>query len=132
MGILDKIRGEDKPSTEEKKEEKKKKRQEKGEEKKRTQSAGASFDLRLRPHITEKTMRLAEKNQYTFKVNKKANKKEVEKTIQSLYNVDVSSVQIVNIHAKKRRSGRTSGWKKGYKKAVVRVPKGQKIDFVTT
>ncbi len=77
-------------------------------------------------------MRLAEKNQYTFKVNKKANKKEVEKTIQSLYNVDVSSVQIVNIHAKKRRSGRTSGWKKGYKKAVVRVPKGQKIDFVTT
>ncbi len=80
------------------------------------------------PHITEKATDLAQKNQYIFKVLPKANKVEVKKAIQQLYGVKVNSVNIINIPRKRRRLGKSEGWKKGYKKAIVRLAKGEKID----
>jgi large subunit ribosomal protein L23 len=82
------------------------------------------------PHITEKATALAGKNQYVFKVWPKANKTEIKKAIESLYEVDVLDIKIINIPAKRRRLGRISGWRKGYKKAIVRIKEGQKIEVL--
>jgi large subunit ribosomal protein L23 len=82
------------------------------------------------PHITEKATNLAEKNQYVFRVWQKANKNEVKKAIENLYKVKVMDVKIINVPAKRRRLGRISGWKKGFKKAIVRIKEGQKIEVM--
>ncbi len=82
-----------------------------------------------KPHISEKSTFLAENGFYVFKVEKKANKIEIKRDVQDRYNVDVESVKIINIPSKKRRVGRTEGTKRGYKKAVVKVKKGQSIDL---
>jgi len=80
------------------------------------------------PHITEKATDLSKSNQYVFKVLPKSNKIEIKKTIERVYGVNVLSVNIVNIPSKRRRLGRTTGWKKGYKKAIVKIKQGQKIE----
>jgi len=82
------------------------------------------------PHITEKATNLAEKNQYVFRVWQRANKNEVKKAIENLYKVKVMDVKIINVPAKRRRLGRISGWKKGFKKAIVRIKEGQKIEVL--
>jgi large subunit ribosomal protein L23 len=82
------------------------------------------------PHITEKATDLAKENQYVFKVFPKANKNQVKKAVEGLYEVDVLSVKIVKIPAKRRRLGRVSGWKKGFKKAIVKIKEGQKIEVM--
>ena len=82
------------------------------------------------PHISEKASGLAEKNQYVFNVFAKANKNQVKKAVQSIYSVDVLAVNIINIHPKARRLGRSEGFKKGFKKAIVRIKEGQKIEVI--
>jgi len=82
------------------------------------------------PHITEKASDLAKENQYVFKVFKKANKIQVKKSVEDLYGVDVLDVKIINVPRKKRMIGRISGWRKGYKKAIVKIKKGQKIEIM--
>lgn len=81
-------------------------------------------------HISEKATELAKKNQYLFKVYSKANKIEIKKAIENLYGVNVLSVNIIKIPAKKRRRRRISGFKKGYKKAIVKIKEGQKIEVL--
>jgi len=82
------------------------------------------------PHITEKATYLAGKNQYVFRVGDRANKTEIEKAIENLYMVEVVSVKIIKIPKKQRRLGRISGWRKGYKKAIVKIKEGQKIEVM--
>ena len=82
------------------------------------------------PHITEKATKLAEQNKYVFKVFPKSNKIEIKKAIESLYDVDVVNVRIINVPRQQRKLGRQKGWKKGYKKAVVGIKKGQKIEIM--
>jgi len=82
------------------------------------------------PQITEKSTALAEKNQYVFKVYPKTNKIEIKTAIEDLYNVDVLSVRIIKVRPKRRRLGRISGWRAGYKKAVVKIKAGQKIEVM--
>lgn len=82
------------------------------------------------PHITEKATDLVERNQHVFKVYPEANKIEIKKAIENIYGVDVISVKIINIPRRKRRLGKTLGWRKGYKKAIVRVKEGQKIEIM--
>ena len=80
------------------------------------------------PHITEKATDLAEKRQYVFKVYPRSNKTKIKKAVEGLYSVKVVDVRIVNIPKKKRRLGKRTGWKKGYKKAIVKIEKGQKVE----
>lgn len=80
------------------------------------------------PHVTEKAMKLSENNQYVFQVYNNVNKIEIGKAVESLYGVDVINIQIIKSPKKRRRIGRVSGWRKGYKKAVVRIKEGQKIE----
>jgi len=82
------------------------------------------------PHITEKATDLTEKNQYVFRVFANTNKIEIKKAVESLYGVNVMRVRIINIPSKKRRVGRTIGKKPGYKKAIVKIAEGQKIEVL--
>ncbi len=82
------------------------------------------------PHITEKASDLAEKNQYVFKVYPATNKIEIKRAIEQLYSVDVLKVRVIKVPRKQRRVGRTIGWRKGYKKAIVKIREGQKIEVV--
>lgn len=82
------------------------------------------------PHVTEKAGDLAEKNKYVFKVFKDTNKIEIKKAIESIYGVNVVSVRIINVFKKKRRLGKIKGFRSGYKKAIVKIKKGQKIEVL--
>ncbi len=82
------------------------------------------------PHVTEKATDLAEENKYIFKVLKNSNKKEIKKDVEDSYGVEVESVNIINVPRRKRRLGRQEGWRKGYKKAIVKVKKGQAIEVL--
>ena len=91
---------------------------------------GLAFHVLKSPQITEKATNLSEKNQYVFKVWPETNKPQIKKAVEDLYDVDVLSVTIVNARPKKRRLGRISGWRPGYKKAMVRIKEGQKIEIM--
>ncbi len=80
------------------------------------------------PHITEKATDLIKKNQYTFKVSSNSNKTEIKKEVEQLYNVDVLSVKTMKVPKKITRVGKTSGWSRGYKKAIVKIKEGQKSE----
>lgn len=82
------------------------------------------------PLITEKGTDLNQIGKYLFLVEKRANKPEIKKAIEIAYKVKVSNVNIVNTKPKKKRLGRTSGIKPGYKKAIVSLVKGQKLDIM--
>lgn len=82
------------------------------------------------PHVTEKSTRLAEQAAYIFKVKPSANKPEIRQAIQDLYGVKVEKVNIVNIPRKTRRVGRNEGYKPGYKKAIVKLAAGEKIEIM--
>ena len=82
------------------------------------------------PHVSEKATDLTKKNQYVFNVWDDTTKSEVKKAVEGTYGVDVLSVNIVNIPRKKKRVGKTLGFKKGYKKAIVRIKEGQKIEIM--
>jgi len=82
------------------------------------------------PHITEKATDLIKENQYTFRVHSGASKVEIKNTIEGVYGVHVLGVKILNVPPKRRRLGRTTGWRKGYKKAIVKIQKGQKIEVL--
>ena len=84
----------------------------------------------IAPYITEKSTTLSQKNQYVFRVEKGANKNEIKKEIENLYKVKVMDVKIINVPAKERRLGRISGWKKGFKKAIIKIKEGQKIEVL--
>jgi len=89
-----------------------------------------TFSVLKSPQITEKATELAKDNQYTFKVLLDSNKTEVKKELEELYGVDVVGVKIVKSPKKQRKVGRISGWRKGYKKAIVRIKEGQKIEVL--
>ncbi len=85
-----------------------------------------------KPHISEKTTQLtSEGNYYTFVVDKNANKIEIKKAVEEMYDVKVVKVTVSNISAKKRRLGLIEGKKKGYKKAMVRIKEGETIEMLS-
>jgi large subunit ribosomal protein L23 len=81
-------------------------------------------------HITEKATDLSKLNQYLFRVPSQANKIEIKKSVEDIYDVNVLKVRIINIPDRERRLGRTKGIKRGYKKAIVKIKKGQKIELL--
>ena len=81
------------------------------------------------PIITEKATILSDQNKTVFKVHEKANKKNIKKNIEKLFKVNVIKVNIINQKPKsKMRQGKKST-KKGYKKAIITLKKGQSIDL---
>jgi large subunit ribosomal protein L23 len=83
----------------------------------------------LEPWITEKSHQEMAQNKYIFRVSSDANKVNVKKSVEDLYKVSVISVNIINIPRKKRVYGRTKGFKSGFKKAMVKLKEGNKIEL---
>ena len=80
------------------------------------------------PIITEKTHTQREgANKLTFRVDLKANKIEIRKAIEDIFKVKVLGVNTVRVRGKKKRLGRTQGWRPDWKKAVVTLAPGDKI-----
>ncbi len=93
-----------------------------------------SRTILVKPVITEKAEELSEGlSKYTFVVDKKANKVQIKKAIEEMYNVDVESVNTMIMPAKlmsrNTRSGVVKGRKPAYKKAIVTLAAGEEIDF---
>jgi len=91
---------------------------------------GLAWCVLKKAHVTEKSADLAAKNQYVFNVYPASNKNQVKKSVEDIYGVNVTSVNIINIPAKKRRLGKSRGWKSGYKKAIVKIKAGQEIELM--
>ncbi|HOE68266.1 MAG TPA: 50S ribosomal protein L23 [Candidatus Omnitrophota bacterium] len=88
------------------------------------------YDIILEPLITEKIARATESaNQYGFKVHPKANKKEIKSAVEKIFNVHVESVNTVNVDGKWRRVRYQPGQTPDWKKAIVTLKKGEKIDL---
>lgn len=81
-------------------------------------------------HITEKAGNLNNLNQYVFKVAGGSNKIEIKKAVEKMYGVKVDQVRISVMPAKKRRLGRQEGEKSGFKKAMIKLAEGQKIEIM--
>ena len=81
------------------------------------------------PILTEKAVQLTAENKYVFLVEKKANVAEIKKAVKEAYKVDAIGVNMIVVKPKTRRLGRSVGTKPGYKKAIVTLKKGQKIDL---
>jgi large subunit ribosomal protein L23 len=88
----------------------------------------------IKPIVTEKLTKLGEKlNRYGFKVLKDANKIEIKKAVEEMYNVTVTDVNTAIVGPKKKsrytKSGMINGKTSAYKKAIVTLKEGEQIDF---
>lgn len=89
------------------------------------------YQVLERPLITEMATYLAERKaapQYVFKVQRSANKIDIAKAIETIYNVKVDSVNTVVVKGKLRRQGRSQGRTSDWKKAYVTLKEGQTIE----
>jgi large subunit ribosomal protein L23 len=83
-----------------------------------------------RPLITEKTSIQKELyNQLTFEVDRRANRIEIKRAIETVFNVRVSNVKTIQVTGKIKRRGRIVGKRRDWKKAIVRLMPGERIDF---
>ncbi len=84
----------------------------------------------MAPVISEKSTRLADtENRYVFKVRRDASKPQVKKAVELMFDVQVESVQLMNVKGKAKRFGRMLGKRPDWKKAYVRLKAGQEIDL---
>jgi large subunit ribosomal protein L23 len=82
------------------------------------------------PIISEKSTIAAEKNKrFVFKVQKQATKKQVKNAVEVMFNVEVDSVQVLNVKGKQKRVGRSLGQRSDWKKAYVKLKPGHDIEF---
>tara|TARA_Y100000817_G_scaffold114488_1_gene89719 strand:- start:102 stop:395 length:294 start_codon:yes stop_codon:yes gene_type:complete len=89
------------------------------------------YDKIYSPVVTEKSTALSEQNKVVFKVPNKSNKFSIKKTIEKIFKVNVTKINIIN---KQNRKKLTRGRKvkvQGYKKAIITLKKGQSIDLTT-
>lgn len=88
--------------------------------------------INIKPQVTEKAFALASQGKYTFVVENKANKNIVSETIEKLFKVKVTAVNIINIPGKVKRTRKGVGTRKNYQKAIVTLKKGDRIDVFDT
>ncbi len=85
----------------------------------------------LAPQVSEKATMLADKyQQVVFRVVGNATKPEVKAAVELLFKVEVTGVQIANVKGKVKRSARTQGRRKDWKKAYVSLKPGQELNFM--
>ena len=89
------------------------------------------LDTIISPTITEKATSLSEFNKVVFKVNKKASKNSIKKSIEKIFKVNVIKINTINLRAKSKIIRGKKTFKPGYKKAIVTLKKGQSIDLAT-
>jgi large subunit ribosomal protein L23 len=90
--------------------------------------SGHLYDVLRAPHVSEKSARVQENNQYVFEVAPNANKSLVKAAVEALFNVTVEAVNLVNVKGKVKAFRQRSGHRQGWRKAYVRLQDGQTID----
>jgi large subunit ribosomal protein L23 len=87
-------------------------------------------DIVVSPLVTEKsTIQREGNNQYSFKVSRRANKIEIKEAVERLFKVKVREVRTATMRGKVKRLGRRFGKRPDWKKAIVTVREGDRIDF---
>ncbi|MBA3429784.1 MAG: 50S ribosomal protein L23 [Actinobacteria bacterium] len=86
-------------------------------------------EVLLAPVVSEKSYSLITDRKYTFKVHKNAHKTQVRQAVEELFDVKVENVNIISVQAKPKRRGMTKGTRPGWKKAIVQLREGQKIEI---
>ena len=87
-------------------------------------------DIIIKPIITEHSMECLAAGKYTFKVAKNANKIEIAKAVEELFDVKVAKVNTMNVRGRKRRQGYNVGYTPSWKKAIVTLTEDSKeIEF---
>ncbi len=88
------------------------------------------YEIIRRPIITEESVDQMEENKYTFEVSKDANKSEIKRAIEHIFDVKVEKVYTQNRRGKLKRQGATSGRRPNWKKAIVKLtPDSKTIEF---
>ena len=87
------------------------------------------YEVLRRPVITEKSTELLSENKYSFEVARGANKHQIKEAVEQAFNVKVTAVNAMTVHGKMRRSGRLRGMTPSWKKAVVTLKQGDKIEI---
>ncbi|HNP72112.1 MAG TPA: 50S ribosomal protein L23 [Kouleothrix sp.] len=83
----------------------------------------------IRPLITEKNTNLMSLNKYSFEVDRSANKMQIKQAIEEVFNVTVTAVHTMNVRGKLRRRGMRYGYTADWKKAIVTLAEGSRIEL---
>jgi large subunit ribosomal protein L23 len=86
-------------------------------------------EVLIRPVLSEKSYEQIAQNRYTFKVHKDAHKTQIRQAVEQLFDVKVVGVNIVMVQPKPKRRGVTKGTRMGWKKAIVELKAGDKIEI---
>jgi large subunit ribosomal protein L23 len=90
----------------------------------------SQFDIIKRPLVTEKSnIQKETANQLTFEVDRRANRIEIRRAIEQIFNVKVATVRTMQVTGKVKRRGRILGKRRDWKKAIVTLRPGERIDF---
>lgn len=88
------------------------------------------YDVIKRPLNTEKTNIQKElSGQFTFEVDRKSNRVEIRRAVEKIFNVKVAAVRTLQVKGKVKRRGRIMGKRRDWKKAIVTLMPGERIDF---
>jgi len=88
------------------------------------------YDIIKRPLMTEKTnIQKEAANQFTFEVDRRANRVEIKRAVEQIFNVRVAGVKTMQVRGKVKQRGRIVGKRRDWKKAIVTLFPGQRIDF---
>ena len=85
-------------------------------------------DVIIRPVVSEKSYAQIDKNKYTFEVAKTSRKEEIKQAIEAIFKVHVLAVNTISMRGKNKRRGYTSGRTKDWKKAIVTLREGDRIE----
>jgi large subunit ribosomal protein L23 len=88
-----------------------------------------AHEVVLRPIVSEKSYAMIEHNRYTFEVAKQSRKIEIARAVEELFHVTVTSVNTMNVPGKSRRVRYSKGQTPSWKKAIVTLKAGDKIEF---
>ena len=89
------------------------------------------MNVLLEPRVTEKSTSTADKHrQFVFKVAPDSSKPEIRQAVEKMFEVEVESVQVLNVRGKRKMFRRAPGKRPDWKKAYVRLKPGFDIDFI--
>ena len=83
----------------------------------------------IRPVVSEKSYVLAANDRYTFRVHPDAHKTQIRQAVEELFDVKVVGVNVIKVQPKPKRRGTTTGTRRGWKKAIVELKPGDKIEI---
>jgi large subunit ribosomal protein L23 len=86
-------------------------------------------DILIAPVVSEKSYSLIEGNKYSFRVHEKAHKTQIRQAVEQLFDVHVEGVNVLKVQSKPKRRGMSRGKKPGWKKAIVQLREGERIEI---